>query len=856
MRTQTLRRLRIVLALASGLAAAPALAQDEAPTVEPPRLVTFIPAEYPAEALAAGEGARVPLLLVVGVDGRVVEAEVVSPVGGGFDEAALAAARRFVFEPARRNGEPIAAKIRYDFVFEPPAPPAPEPAPAPPPGALGGVVLEQTSGMPVEAADVEIADDQGGPVARLLTDEAGRFACDGLVAGRYRVRVSAYGLVGVDRLEEVGAGELTELTYRLAPRTPRGEDDGFGATAVVEAPAREVTRRRIAGDDLTKVPGTRGDALRVVELLPGVARPPAGSSMLLVRGSSPFDSGAFLDGVEVPYLYHVGGLASFTSPNLIRSIDLYPGNFSARYGRWTGGVVEVGLRDPRADRGHGVVDVNLIDASLLVEGPIAGPWSFAAAARRSYVDFWFAEVVPSEEIGVESAPVYWDYQSIVVYRPTSDDQLRLQVYGASDEMAIVLKKPADSDPRIRGELSAATAFHKSQLRWHHRYGDALEHDVSLTAGVFTTNFDLGPELHQVIDGKGLWGRAEWRARLAPRVRLTAGVDVNEEHAGFEYRGTPLGQLEGSPDHGGGARPPTELDLAVNYFRPAAYVEASVSPVDGVEVIGGARTDYFGDTDQLLVDPRLVVRYQPLPETTVKLGAGRFSQPPFYPQTMEGIGTPGIRATRAWHFGGGVEQLLGDASVGLEGFYKDLDDLILDAPGGGLTNGGDGRIYGLEVSAKVPPGRRFSGFLSYTLSRSERRDGGATWRLFDYDQTHILSAAGSARLGRGFSFGATLRLTSGSPRTPITGSVYDANRDVYLPMFGAVNSERAPGFFQLDVRVEKQWRVGGRSVAAYLDLQNATNARHVEGEHYSYDYREKTPSYGLPILPSLGVRGEL
>ena len=64
-----------------------------------------------------------------------------------------------------------------------------------------------------------------------------------------------------------------------------------------------------------------------------------------------------------------------------------------------------------------MADVNLIDASFIAEGPAGKRGSFALAAKRSYIDFWFNNVVPQDVIGVTAAPVYYDYQAIYTYRP-------------------------------------------------------------------------------------------------------------------------------------------------------------------------------------------------------------------------------------------------------------------------------------------------------------------------------------------------------------------------------------------------------------------------------------------------------
>jgi hypothetical protein len=152
------------------------------------------------------------------------------------------------------------------------------------------------------------------------------------------------------------------------------------------------------------------------------------------------------------------------------------------------------------------------------------------------------------------------------------------------------------------------------------------------------------------------------------------------------------------------------------------------------------------------------------------------------------------------------------------------------------------------------GRSF-GFISYTLSRSERNDHGDAWRLFDYDQTHILNVTGGYKLGRGWDVGSTFRLASGSPRTPVIASVYDANNDFYTPIYGKVNSARDALFHQLSVRVEKSWKFKSWQIAGYLDVQNIYNHRSQEGLQYSYNYAQSKAIQGLPVLPSIGVRAE-
>jgi TonB family protein len=774
--------LLLALVLASGVARA----EDSAPALQPPRLVTFVDAEYPSEARENNLSASVELELLVDGDGTVSDARVVTPAGHGFDEAALAAVRGFAFEPARRGTEAVPARIRYRYVFELKPPPAPAPAPEPEP-----VVAPQTDIVVTSAPEPEVTETAG-----------------------------EYGAVA-----------------RVRP-----------------APSNSVLRRTIEKTELTSTPGTRGDALRVVELLPGVGRPPMGSGQIIIRGSAPNDSEVFFEGAQVLRLYHFGGLTSFANARLLDHVDMYPGNFSSRFGRKLGGIVDVGARDPATDRFHAVADLNLLDTGVIAEGPVASRWSVAAAIRRSYVDLFFKNLVDADT--VLAAPVYDDYQAIVTYRPTDRDRVRLLAYGSRDRLGLVIKD-ADSDPGIRGDARQATYFHRGQLAWRHRYGETLEQDLEVTAGTIGFGFNLG-ELSQDIRGPEVFGRAEWRWQAASWARLLGGFDLSYQRLRAEYYGPAISAPEGDPSVMAplATQRYRSIDTVGIFNRPAAYAELELRPVPGLTVVPGVRADHYSDISDSTISPRLVARYR-AGDSTLKMGVGWFSQPPDYGAAVPGLGNPDLRASSAIHYGLGIDQELGVLTLGVEGFHKRLSKLFVNAAdGSGLVNDGRGRIYGLEVSAKLAPWHRMSGFLSYTLSRSERSDRHEEWRLFDYDQTHILTAALGAKLPRGWELSGAFRLVSGSPETPVTSGIYDAGLDIYRPVYGPVNSARNPMFRRLDLRVEKQWHPGRYLIALYLDLQNATNFKNREFTRYNYDFTKRGDVNGLPILPSFGVRGEL
>lgn len=866
---RTLSVLCVLLHAGSALAQAAPAAQPEqqpaqaAPRVTAPRLLKFVEANYPPEAQAQGLQARVELELVIGVDGRVQEARVATPAGHGFDEAALAAARAFEFAPATKDGEPIAARVRYPYVFEIRTAPLPPPEPeAPPPAArLEGVILDADGEQPFAGAQV-IVNGAALPEPLIVrTDAGGRFVFDDLPAGSYSVTVQAQDRLPREQQEVLIAGEATSVIYRVEELP---DEEAFSVTARIPPPPREVTRRTIGKAQLTRIPGTRGDALRTVELMPGVARPPLGSGVLIVRGSAPEDSQTLLEGLPVPLLYHFGGLTSFVNSRLLDSIEFYPGNFSVRYGRRRGGVVDVEIGDIPRDGVHGVVDVNLIDASLLVQTPVGEDAEVALAARRSHVDVVFESLVPSDDIATVAAPVYYDYQAIGTWRPGDDDELRLMVFGSSDQLELLFEQPLDVDPAVAGDFDIGTQFHRGHVSWRKRLSDDVDQDVDIAVGTVDVNFGLGEQLAFSLQGVDIYARSEWRGRVSDRVRLIGGLDLYFLPGEYTYIGPPPGSSESNPNTNAGGASLSNLDSieAVDEFtvvQPAVYFETELS-FHPLRVVLGSRVDYFAEIDEFSYDPRASAHYQLTDTTQLKAGIGLFSQPPQFQESDPFLGNPDLEPTRTLHVSGGVEQDVTDSfNVGVDGFYKHLYDRVVGTPTGAaprFTNLGEGRVYGAELSMRIDPKGRFFGYLSYTLSRSERRDPGDAWVPFEFDQTHILTTAGVLRLGNGWEAGATFRLVSGNLDTPVIGASEDLVTGLYSPVFGRVNSRRNPTFHRLDVRIEKLWDFDAWKAALYLDLQNAYNAKNVEGQTCDFEYRVCEDIQGLPIFPVFGVRGEI
>lgn len=660
------------------------------------------------------------------------------------------------------------------------------------------------------------------------------------------------------------------------PPEPEPELEAIEVEVLGDKPPRELVKRQLERREIDRIPGTRGDALRSVQSLPGVART-AFNGALLVRGSAAFDSQTFVDGIYVPLIYHFGGLASVIPTELLEKIDFYPGNYSARYGRALGGIVDAGIRSPQADGYHGLAQLDLIDARLMLEGPIPwlDGWTFAAAGRRSHLDAWLGPVLEDAGAGVTQAPRYYDYQLMAERRWSPREHFRLSFYGGDDELELLLTEPSAGEPALSGNLGFSTAFQRLQAGFEVATGEGdVETQVALGHEVISVGFG---SLFLDLEAFSLFGRTEYQRRLARSATLNAGVDMVVSQVGVNQR-LPAPTAPGSPSN-----PPISTknfisaQQTVTVFQPAVYVEAELTPTARWRVVPGIRLDYAKDTDRLDPNPRLSSRYELIEHSTaLKGGVGVFTQPPQPQQSNPPFGTAGLRAERAIHYGLGVEQPVTDRfTASLDGFYKQVDDAITARPADSgvsavWTNEGRRRSFGAELLLKVSPAEHFFGWLSYTLSRSTRQNAPDAAEVHvPWDQTHNLVALGSYRFGDGWELGARFRLVSGNFVDPNAcnvqaeecdptrvGALFHAASGAFTPIrIGGDNSERLPMFHALDVRIDKAWQIGVLKLSAYLDVQNVYNQQNAEGISYNYRYSLRQYVSGIPILPSIGLRAE-
>lgn len=826
-----------LLLLAALAAAQPAPAGPQLPV-----LVFEAPPTYPPAALAAGLEATVLLELDVGVDGAVLAARALDGPAE-FRDAAVEAARGFRFTPARdADGAPAAARIQYRMRFTVATAAAP---------SLEGSVRDAVSDLPFPGLEVRVVGADG--VARFATTDAdGRFVLSGLPDGAWTVVAEAPGHVAEVVPVEVRAGSVTRVDVRA--RLPESRVAGDSLVIEDERATTEISERTLSQEEVRYLPGTGGDVVKVVQNLPGVARAPLGVGQLIVRGTAPEDSAFFLDGANIPLVFHFSGLNTILNGDLVAEVAYIPGNYGARYGRALGGLVDLRTKDTLPEDSRGYVAVDLFQGTAYVERKLDDKTAVEVSLRRSWIDSVLTPVLSSGDSTVR-APRYWDAQARVLRELDSGGTVDALALYTDDRFSVV----GDDDGSVAIGLS--TSFGRGRVRWVQPLWSGWKNELVFSAGPEDQSFafDGDPDAaYERSFGVGLREEMSRDAELGG-FGWRVGVEANAARERFLYNVEAISPREGAE---------------AMTFSPAAYMEPSFR-IGPALLTPGVRVDAYATEDGYFdgsVDPRLSARVVATPFLVLKGSMGRYSQFPTLRQlSPQADGNPDLE--EAWSLqtsAGAAVQLPLGLNLEVTGYYNTLHDLVVGRedrfrfftgppPVGPFDedpygNDGSGRVCGVEVLAKYQDERTVA-LVAGTFSNSVRVGRDGVEDLFEYDQPWVLNALASRELPRRWRAGVRVRYGAGDPYTPVVNRVYDMGSRSFLPVYGERDSERLPSVVLVDARIDKEFPFRRWTLTTYLDLQNALNAQTPEVMSWNYDYSEETPIAGLPIIPAFGLRGE-
>ena len=639
------------------------------------------------------------------------------------------------------------------------------------------------------------------------------------------------------------AAEPAEPEASTAAQEQPIEVEVLGARPL--APAGSTGEHRLGRREIERLPGAFGDALRAVDVLPGVTPFVSGLPHFVVRGAMPSSTGYFIDGIGVPFLYHLGIGPSVVSPALVHSIDFFPGPYPAEWGRHVGGVISA-TTPPPAYRWRGEAELRVFDMGAFLEVPIAdGRADVFAAGRYSYTAAILSLFTPSTSLS------YWDYQAGAGYELSPRDRLRLLVFGSRDYLGETVD---DTEHELFG-----AEFHRIHLRLDHApprtmSAEEARNESRARAGV-TFGYDrsgLGEE--GVMRTLGLGVRADGEVPLGSIVRLRAGTDLQIDDHRYEPRDdAPQPEPTSTGKGEVFSFDVSDAFAAGRTNELGAYLDLVLRPIDEVEIVPGMRADLFAEQGlgKVGLDPRATVRVRPLPWLTSITAAGVAHQRPMLIVAVPGLDPRALAGglQEAVQLSQGVQvNLPADIEASAAGFYHHyagLTDLSatcgVGTPTCSIGDRADGRAYGLELALRRALSEDIGGLVSYTLSRAERTVGGERI-LADFDRTHVLHVALGVMIGRGWHAGVRFTTYTGRPYSLLAFD--DPTHPEDPTLIGKRNALRRPAFYRLDARVEKRWHIGETGwVSLVLEGMNLTLSK-------------ETVDFDCRVIEVLGGRGGL
>ena len=478
------------------------------------------------------------------------------------------------------------------------------------------------------------------------------------------------------------------------------QDAGAGGLHVIgKKDKTKLSRYQVRLDEVKRIPGTFGEALRGIESLPGVNAPPFGTGDLTIRGARENANYYMIDELPIAFPFHLIPLDAVIHNDLISTIDIYTGAYPANYGDATGGIIAIEtIDDVKKFGGHATF--SLWSTKAMFNGKIGKGGYWIGAGKASYLHKTLKPYIPDGIL----PPVYWDGQFKSKFKLTKNQDLYMYAFGAKGYFAVTVKKDPTWDPTVEidplfigANLSYNKAFHTEAIRHIWKPASRVKNTLTL----------INTETIEGVAGSLGVMKANRKATTGyTGVREELSVEIMKNHifldAGIEnrvFRFISKGETSILIDPNNPAPNPYDSvnpafeNIRINESQTVDYSSGwliATFRAGGFEFKPSARADHYGITGQSVVDPRGTMSYKFPTNTTLIAGAGVYHRLPlatneysnscnFCDPVSPSSGNPNLRMERAEHYGLGVEQTYKIWTFKVEAFRHYYTETVVEDP---------------------------------------------------------------------------------------------------------------------------------------------------------------------------------
>jgi len=647
---------------------------------------------------------------------------------------------------------------------------------------------------------------------------------------------------------------------------------------------QEVSQTNLSQDELRYTAGGGGDAVRAIQTLPSVSPSSVGSANIVVRGGDPGDNKYFYDDLELPFIFHFGGVNTVIPTKMIDSVDFYPGGFSAQYGDATGGIIQLNSKNSIPQRFSGDVEGGLIQSGIYLEGNFLGekkdvegtdnpvPSSqtsedegkigYRMGFRRTYFELYAPIINKNSDVDFYTYPQSTDYQ-FVLDGKVKDGTWQIYLLGASDKLGVLGNFGDGLDSSGQSSFNYSNYYETSGVKYSKNLGNGYGLQVSFQQlyNTIDQNFSNNSVVYDVYSYAL---KTAITKNFNENNFVTFGVipkyEMDKLHLNvFQLPAPGAGSQSFDPY----TAPRVQNEQTIESYYGNGFVDFNLKPIDNLLINPGVNFLKGTHAQQFAADPRLGARYEFIPGQTVKAAAGYYSERPEPQYDAPVYGNPNLDLERTTQFVLGYEtKIFTDWSIDVQGWDKQSHNLVGPAvsnPANKYENSVSFRATGVDFFLKKQFTGRFYGWLSYSYSKSEKQDPGTgIWRYSDYDRTNNINLVANAKVTNRWLVGTRVQYMTGTPYSTVGGGVFNQNTGQYVAANDGQsylvnkNDGRFPAFFQMDVRSDYDFLFDSWKLDFYTEIDNLTNQKNIAQINYNRDYSQQLNVYSFPILPSIGV----
>jgi ferric enterobactin receptor len=590
------------------------------------------------------------------------------------------------------------------------------------------------------------------------------------------------------------------------------------------------------------------DVMRSFQLMPGVSASNESSSGLYVRGGTPDQNLVLYDGFTVYHVDHLYGFFSAFNSNALKDIQLYKGGFESRFGGRISSVTEITSKEGNQKRANIGADVSLLSTNVFAEVPIGDKFSSFIAYRKSYqgeiynlIFKKFNKTATSEAPDVGTGPgrkfsqnnevtsYFYDLNGKFTYKPTQKDVISLSIFNGTDNLdnSFASNIPSFGQNNANFSMNSVdlTKYGNigSSLKWSRKWTSKLYGNTIFSYSNYYNNREnssertlINPDAISSTSNNGVFEnndlkdysfKSDYQVDLSDITQINFGAFATHYAIKYSYAQSDTADI---------------LNRDGNTLLGGVYLQSKIKLLkDRLQILPGARADYFEATHKYYFEPRLSLTYDLTDKIIFKGATGKYFQ--FANRvTREDIMSgskefwilsdgSSVPISSAIHLIAGLSYETDNYTFSAEGYYKKIDNLteyslrINASPMGVNYNenffNGYGYSRGIELLAQKSSGN-LNGWISYTLGEAKNHFDvySDTYYAANQDVKHEFKIVGLYKYRR-WDFAANWIFATGRPYTAPSGAytvtLLDGSTQDFFTVT-AKNSVRLPDYHRFDI----------------------------------------------------------